>query len=85
MTNRKRKLKYIREKNRLRLGGYLTYHFKVTSHIEDIYFVGELNIQLKEWSKYFKLNLYINKIDIGRCDSDFLNDLKTIKYRISKL
>ena len=90
MTNKKRKLKYIREKNKLRKLGCLVFttsfsadSFECDNKIKDI--INDIiNDYILKMSKYYKLPLQITKIDIGFTNLDFLTETKTIRLTIKK-
>jgi hypothetical protein len=86
MTNKKRKLKYIREKNKLRKLGSLVFttsfsadSFECDNKIKDF-----INDYILKMSKYYKLPLQITKINIGFTSLDFLNGTKTIRLTIKQ-
>lgn len=86
-NSKNRKLKFIREKNKLRVGKYQYYlHFKVSR-------VPNINIGMiildKMYGLYKKYNLdysYLEKrkisTDIGYMNDDFVNNLVTVRIII---
>jgi hypothetical protein len=87
-NNRKnRRLRYIREKNHLRLGGELIQFFKISnellmSEFGETHIKSEVNHLMKKTDKY-KLNLK-HEIQIGQGSDDFLSNTKTVRLKTCK-
>ena len=86
LSNKKRKLQYIREKNHYRLGGegVVRLHF-VDEIMDDHDFVQqeikiETKIKLDRLSKKYKMKFSIDRIKIGRNNDDFINGITTVLY-----
>lgn len=86
LSNKQRKLIYIRQKNRLRLGGSLMMYFKVSNEImkyED--FLHEhIQDRLIEAVKKYKMLLTFD-IQTGINGDDFLKNIQTVKLTFTKL
>ena len=86
LSNKKRKLIYIRQKNKLRLGGKLFNVFTISLEmLQDQKYVTDYiqNIVIYNIKKYKMLLSF--DIQIGTCQDDFLMDTKTIKLTFTKL
>ena len=86
LSNKKRKLIYIRQKNKLRLGGKLFNVFTNSLEmLQDKKYVTDYiqNIVIDNIKKYKMLLSF--DIQIGTCQDDFLMDTKTIKLTFTKL
>jgi len=86
-NNRKnRKLKFIREKNDLRLGRTtFAAHCKISNLTTDLYtHLNDLVILAKkQLFKKYKLSLPNTVISNGICDDDFIRNVKTYKVTLS--
>lgn len=82
MTSKKRKLKYIREKNHYRKGGKAGSHFKITNElIEDVDFVeneimNHSRRTINSLNKKFKMKFKVCEVSKGIIG----DDLTTIQY-----
>jgi len=89
ISNKKRKLNYIREKNYYRLGGIGVDYFKMSKEMfSDIDFtekqiIRSIDDSLKRMSKKYKLTFGSNPlwIESGLDGNDFLRELTTIKFK----
>ena len=84
MTNRKRKLKYIREKNRLRLGGEHFVSFFMSNELTNkkylenrISNIGDLMVKKYKMPLQVRMDMSINK-------DDFIRNIKTIRLTFKK-
>lgn len=86
LSNKKRKLIYIRQKNQLRRGGSLLKTFKVSNgmlNFDDNYLKNQIDVILLEASKYYKLELTFD-LRVGMVDDDFIRELQTVALLITK-
>ena len=88
MNSKKRKLKYIRQKNYYRNGGYGVSFFKVSSSLDDDV-IGDIigcNIQrdIKKLNKKYKLNFKSFGFETGYSEDDLLKDILSIKFKFKK-
>ena len=90
LSNKKRKLNYIREKNHYRLGGFGASYFKMTkemfedSNFSDRFIKTEIENNLLKLKSIFKLDFKIDRFETGLDGNDFIHDLITIKYYYKK-
>ena len=82
MNRKRRKLKYIRQKNQLRKGAELVEVFKCVKPNSDELLYGICDKSLYKQCRKWKLNLKINTIEEGMMNDDFVNDLITVKIRM---
>jgi len=90
MNRKKRNLKYIREKNKLRLGGYLVDYIKVSDEIFNSnslrdYLMNVFSTSVNHLSKMYKFNLIVNHFDAGVDNYDVLTGITKIKFKIVKI
>ena len=86
LSNKKRKLNYIRQKNTLRLGGKLHFSFKVTSGFySEIQgeVVGRIQEILIDNIKRYKMLLSFN-VETGISGGDFYQELVTVNLTLTK-
>jgi len=85
LSNKRRGLIYIRQKNKLRKGGKLFVVFKISSHIIDDkdYIQSYIQNIVKEKSDKYKMPLN-TKLEYGREGADFLQDMVTFKITLTK-
>jgi len=84
LSNKQRKLIYIRAKNRIRKNGYKSY-FKFNSNLEglSVFLEKEVQYYSSNLKRYYKLegkSLLISKALVG---SDLVNDLITFEIHIT--
>jgi len=82
MNRKKRNLQYIREKNNLRLGGFLVDYFKVSHEMIEDDVLDMFRSYLIPLIIKYKINLTVDHLNIG---SDLFDNLKTIKFKIVKI
>jgi len=84
-NNKNRKLKFIREKNNLRLGiNSINIFYKISNKIDIITYANYLiDASKKEIFKKYKLKLRKNSFNFDKCDEDFIKDLITIKITLN--
>ena len=85
MNRNKINLKYIREKNNLRLGGSLVDYLKVSNEMIEDDILDMFRSYLIPLIIKYKMNLTVDHLDIGLDGSDLLHDLQTIKFKIVKI
>ena len=89
LSNKKRKLEYIREKNHYRKGGFGYDYFQMSKGMfEDIDFsekqiIKSIENSLKKYGKKYKLTFGSNPlwVESGLSGNDFLRELITIKFK----
>lgn len=89
-NNRNRKLKFIREKNRLRLGKQLFKAFcKVPESLEEKYVKMAIDDLIefakKDLFKKFRLNLRNENFRIGQDGRDFIMNVNTIVVELNNI
>ena len=86
-SRKKRKLEYIRFKNKLRKFEPVMFLFKITDTLleEKDIITDVVDYRVKELSVKYKLNLGLVDIVIGSIGYDFLNHLKSVKVKIQRL
>lgn len=83
-TSKKRKLEYIRSKNRYRRGGKALCFFKIANELkDDLVFVERLTWEqraetINTLERKFKLKFELVGMDSGMDGEDFINSLTTI-------
>lgn len=88
MNSKKRKLKYIREKNYYRSGGESLCSFKVSSELlEDADFFESLLAKEAEHiscnlEKRFKMPFHLTYSDTGSVADDYMKDLITVRLTL---
>tara|TARA_R110002020_G_scaffold238832_1_gene451370 strand:+ start:917 stop:1174 length:258 start_codon:yes stop_codon:yes gene_type:complete len=84
MSNKTRKLEYIRAKNRLRLGGFIYRYIESTSDFDD----RDVNVlfekTLETVSKIYKLPLIVKEASAGYTADNFVKNIFTIQLKIVK-
>ena len=84
MNSKKRKLKYIREKNHYRLGGERTCVLKVTNELSEHPEYFELWVTktsedvVRDLEKKFKMPFKLARLETGLMEDDFLKNLSTL-------
>lgn len=81
MTRRKRRLKYIREKNHYRTGGKGAVDVKVSKQMtkDELFLKDECNQIIKELQDKYKMKFKIVDYEIALWEEDILNDLITVR------
>ena len=86
--SKKRKLEYIRQKNNYRKGGKAQSIIKVPSEMnENIDLINDISKPtIERLNKKFNLNFEMITFESGLINSDFANDLKTVKttFKVKK-
>ena len=90
MTNKTKKLNYIREKNGYRSGRTALYFFKVTDQVYnddddsfDCMLMTESTRAVIELDRKYKLSFRVCTIESGLDGNDFVNRLQTIKFSLT--
>ena len=85
MNCKKRKLKYIREKNYYRKGGVATSWFKVSSGMTDV-ISQETETQseraIENLKRKYKMDFEVSEIKNGTDGNDFDKGLKTVMFTL---
>lgn len=86
-SNKKRKLKYIREKNHYRKGGSGSMFIKISSDFlckSSNIIESEISKKIHLHSKKFKIKFDVFEYNVGLVDEDFIQDLHTINFLFRK-
>lgn len=86
ITNKKKKLNYIRRKNYVRKFNVLDYFYKVSTSLPADYFLdtGEIDEAVKDINKEFNLDVSLLKIQVVILDDDFIRDLVTVNFKLKR-
>lgn len=86
MNNKKRKLRYIRDKNHINKGGLISFTVKIsTETLENTTVVKEIiNSQVLNLSKKFKTPLKINETRVGWIHDDYKKNRQTCRVTLIK-
>ena len=86
LSNKKRKLIYIRKKNKLRLGGELSTTFKVSNEIKLYEDFPHRYIQEKLFDAANKYKMLLTlSVETKLCDDDYIKNIQTIILTLKRL